>query len=94
MFVTLKDGSHGEITLAEAQRIALDIDAEEKEYVRLNLSKVLGPELASIPPVVASITDMWRSLREECGEEKAMRKIMNDLNNGVIVIDTMGGARH
>jgi hypothetical protein len=94
MFVTLKDGSHGEITLAEAQRIAMDIDAEEKEYVRLNLSKVLGPEMASIPPVVASFTDMWRSLREEYGEEKAMRKIMNDLNNGVIVIDTTGGARH
>ena len=94
MFVTLKDGSHGEITLAEAQRIAMDIDAEEKEYVRLNLSKVLGPEMASIPPVVASFTDMWRSLREEYGEEKAMRKIMNDLNNGVIVIDTMGGAKH
>jgi hypothetical protein len=49
MFVTIKDGSHGEITLAEAQRIAMDIDAEEKEYVRLNLSKVLGPEMASIP---------------------------------------------
>lgn len=94
MFVTLKDGSHGEITLAEAQRIAMDIDAEEKEYVRLNLSKVLGPEMASISPVVASFTDMWRSLREEYGEEKAMRKIMNDLNNGVIVIDTMGGAKH
>lgn len=94
MFVTLKDGSHGEITLAEAQRIAMDIDAEEKEYVRLNLSKVLGPEIASIPPVVSSFTDMWRSLRGAYGEEKAMKKIMTDLNNGVIVIENMGGARH
>ena len=91
MFVTLKDGSHGEISLAEAQRIAMDIEAEEKEYVRLNLSKVLGPEIASISPVVSSFTDMWRSLCGSYGKEKAMKKIMDDLNNGVIIVDTMGG---
>lgn len=32
-------------------------------------------------------------LREEYGEEKAMKKIVTDLNNGDIVVDNLGGAR-
>lgn len=53
MFVTLKDGSHGEITLAEARRIALDIDAKEEEYARLNPSEILGLDLTPLTPAAS-----------------------------------------
>lgn len=87
MFVTLKDGTHAEITQAEAERISLQISFDEKELARVALAEKYGREAAGCSDVVDAVVSCWRDNRDRDGYKNALIRAVNEVSLASLMTD-------
>lgn len=80
MFVTLKNGNTAEITQSEAERIALQVNADERIMIKTCLAERYGKAVANCAELVDATLAYYHDAKLEESSEDALRDAVECVN--------------